>query len=148
MGMRNMGKLVAMLNPLDQSAVQQVMKANAGRGKIGQMIGLGVAGAKQVMSGGYFQGRTATVGRGGALVGRARGPVGSSLDAMGTKAYARSAGQARQAVGGVAAAWAGLNLMAPDSNLTTLANIGVVGGGLGALGYAKGRTMYSKMMGT
>lgn len=126
--MRGLGKLLAFLNPLDQQAASQIWKANAGKGMLGQALAVGGAATKQVMGGGYFQGRT--------LFSTARGLRSRiSMGKFGTpvirKQMARELGGQRKMVAGGLAAWAGLNMMAPDSSLTKASNtIGIAGGAI------------------
>jgi len=143
--MRGLGRLVGMLNPLDQSAVSQIMKANAGRGMLAQGLAVGTAGAKQIATGGYWRGKN--------LAHRQRGFGSHFTGAMkgATREQARRVssnfGSVRQGAGAMVGAWAGLNLLAPESNLTTMANYGAVGG-VGAILAAKhGKALYNRMMG-
>jgi hypothetical protein len=132
--MRGMGKLMAMLNPLDQSAMSQIAKSTAGKGMFARSAALAGAGAKQILHGGYFRGRTATAMQGGIRSRAARpqgmGPVGlGSVGSANRARYAATVGSTRKYAAIGAGAWAGLNILAPNSNLTGAANI-VGGAGL------------------
>ena len=131
MGLANMGKLLTALNPLDQSAVQQLMKSTAGQGMFKRGLAFAQAGAKQVARGGYFRGRTLNY-----APGRAAGPWRSL---SGTRAMRDEAAVTRQAAAGVVGAWVGLNLMAPNSGLTSLANYGAMAGA--GVGISRGPLM-------
>ena len=124
MGMRNLGKLVAMLNPLDQSATQQILKSS-GRGFMNKAMALGKAGFSQVTSGGYFRGKTL---RYGARQGFHSGRPGVNIGAR------REVATARKTIGAMGAGWVGLNAMAPGSFPTQLANMAGAGVGVGMLG--------------
>lgn len=139
---RHLGRLAAMLNPLDQSAVQQIRKATGG-GKFAQAMAIARAGVKQIATGGYFQGRTmvydprrvAGPSFGGGRDGfRSMALGGGGGNPIARKNFARGIGQTRQAIGLGIGALAGLNLFAPNSGLTSAANIGALGIGAYAIG--------------
>lgn len=118
MGLANMGRLLTALNPLDQSAVQQITKATAGQGMFKRAMSFAQAGAKQIARGGYFRGiNRAAPGMGKMGSQFARSPVGRL-----------EAGDTRMAAAGVIGAWVGLNAFAPDSSLTRMANYGAMAG--------------------
>jgi len=122
--MRNLGKLLTALNPLDQSAMTQIAKATMGQSFGKRGLAFAKAGMKQIAGGGYFRGRTMNWG------GVARGFRGLS----GTRDMRVDTANARRAVAGVIGAWAGLNVMAPNSNFTSMANYGMAAAGMTAAG--------------
>ena len=138
--MKGLGKLVGMLNPLDQSAVNQIRKS-AGGGFLNQAVALSKAGINQVKSGAYFRGQhlvydaKAVGGKVRGYANRSMGTLGSGTSVRARTAVARGTGEWRRNIAMGGAAWAGLNLMAPDSNLTKAANWA---GGIGAV-YGAGR---------
>jgi len=125
--MRGLGmKLLTALNPLDQSMAQQIMKATAGKGLISRGFEFAKAGGKQIASGGYFSG----INRGA----EGTGWGGSGLVRAGGRQLTKDYARTRTTVAGIGAAWAGLNYLAPESSLTTLANYGVAGAATYAVG--------------
>ena len=158
--MRNLGRLLTALNPLDQSAISQIRKASSASGGMGQMLGLAYAGAKQVLGGGYFKGKTLS-GVNGRLRSLTPGNIGGAMEGVMMDIDSRAGrtlrtvalggrkerGNIRKMAAGGLGAWAGLNVMAPDSNLTTAANIAVVGGAAVGAAAHYGRPAYSKWMG-
>ena len=131
--MQGLGKLLTALNPLTQSKSQQIMKATKDSGILGRAFGFLKAGGKQVFSGGYFKGINRGI--------ESEGIRGSGLVRAGSRELTKELATTRTAVAGLGAAWAGLNYMAPDSSLTTLANYGVAA----AATYAVGRDVQSKL---
>lgn len=122
--MRGLGRLVSMLNPLDQSATQQILKS-AGKGFMNRAAALGHAGARQVLSGGYFRGKSLRYGaKQGFFSGRTGATIGKTTDIAG----------ARKTVTALAGAWAGLNALAPGSFPTQMMNMGAGAVGVGMLG--------------
>lgn len=144
MGMAKLGKLLAFVNPLDQSAVSQIVKANKGGGFFGQAAALVKEGARAMApGGGYWKGKTVRAVNGklrSLTPGNIGSPLQMSLSREGAKARlpwraARNevAGQ-RKLFAGAVGAWAGLNVMAPDSSLTGAANMVAGAAGTVALG--------------
>ena len=120
--MRGLGKLITALNPLDASMMNQMGKAMSGQSMFRRGLNYAKAGAKQIAGGGYFRGISASASGGLSP----RGP--------GNAAIRRTAANSRLAVAGIGAAWAGLNFLAPNSGLTSMANYGMVIGGAAAAG--------------
>ena len=139
MGMgRSLGRLMAFANPLDQSAVQQILKSQSGKGIFAKGLALASAGAKQITSGGYWQGRNLRAVRGklrslsggnvgGEVMSNMRSKAGYQMRSRARKMNREIGGQRKMLAGGVGA-FLGLNVMAPDSGLTNTANM-VVGAG-------------------
>jgi len=124
--MRGLGKLLTALNPLDQSMMNQISKATMGDTFGKRAMTFAKAGMSQIGRGGYFSG----VSRGG----KGTGMGGSGLMRGANDISRQDAASARKAVAGVLGAWAGLNVMAPNSNLTTMANYGMAAGATVAMG--------------
>ena len=142
--MRGLGKLVAMLNPLDQAAASQIWKAGkASGGLLGGVLGVGRAGANQVLSRNYWQGRNMAMSATGRLRQRSIGNIGLGgreptmgglkAAAVGARPGTQDVARLRRTAGAIGGAWMGLNLLAPDSNITGGANtVAMAAGVLGA----------------